>query len=304
MESSYTPWDFSAALAILSTPTILHNESRSDVTSQSETLTTATSVSTAEHAEDKASTSANTLGTFDSVWAFLDREAQSCIPSPSPLWANTPSRSPDSKTSGEEVRASAPLALDRPDIAIDLKEDVPEPSLLRIQQDWMCSRKEDVFEPSLLRRQQTWTRKRKAKQVFTQWNSGTRSEVIPSSSSETYAEETAQNGEERRRKILQDMSEKPSTPAPKHRTDMETHSKLVPSSIGVQKSKQRSKGPFVLRQKDISDSVEKTAGVIDLLSQRFPGFSLPRRTHSLQPDYTSDHGGIHVFVDISNVSLS
>ena len=231
MESSFKTWDFSAALDALSAPTILHNETSSDPTSQ-------------------------------------------------------PPRSPNLENSGEGVRANAPPLLNHPEVAVDPKDDLSEPA-------------------SPCRNLGT-TRERKLRRGLTRWGllAKTPSEIKLSSTSDSYAEEKAQTGEERRRKIMQDMSEKPSTPVHKRRNDMEAHSKLVPSSIGVQKSKQVTKESSVLLQRDISDSVKKIAGVISLLSQRFPGYSLPLRAYSLRPDHTVDHGGIHVFVDISNVGSS
>ena len=284
MENSSTTWDFSAALAALSAPTILHNETKSDPRSQPEPLVAATSASTLEQ-EDKTSVRTTTLGNFESLWDFFEKESHSFNLSPPRLLADVPPRSPDLGKSGKGVRANGSLLLDYPDHAVDLRDGLSEPA-------------------SLCRTLGT-KRKQNVQKEFTRRGLETPSEVKLSSTFDFYAEERAKIGEEKRRKIMQDMSEKPSTPAPKRRNDMEAHSKLVPSSIGVQKSKQGAKGSSsVLLQQDISESVKKIAGVISLLSQRFPGYSLPLKAYSLQPDHIVDHGGIHIFVDISNVGSS
>ena len=87
------------------------------------------------------------------------------------------------------------------------------------------------------------------------------------------------------------------------RAQVEIPVTLIPSSITTGRSKTGWTEQSPIQQPDIPSSVKKKAYLISLLSKRFPDFSLPLNSSSLQSNKL-DASGIHVFVDMSNVSRS
>ena len=287
-QSLGSAWDLSAAIEALRAPILLNNESCSETTSYSEGSTAATSASAGdllldpEPEQHEPDLQVSKLGNFDSVWVFLKAETD-------PVYSSVFSVSQDQDgilsrdTIDEDDRALAclPSALSN---VTAYGRGLPDHALTKTRKEAKnLSKKSARFHSKKL------------------------SDTGYVDSTVLADEEpkiNIANDEERRRKIMQDMSDPPSRSLRKGNSKGSAPMHLVPSSIATPSSNAKKSTWPATSQPDLSVSVAKKTKLLNLLDQRFPtdnawsfGLTNPGNAPNLP------EGGIHVFVDISNVCI-